>query len=356
MATESATAIPLVIFGARSFTSGELLRLLCAHPRIQPGCLVSRSAAGVPLGELQPHLAGQFASLDLRAQTDEQAYEYLSEHPNAAIALCTGSGESAPIVAELDARGLLAGRKLVDLSGDFRLPTPEEYTEWYGREHACPQRLSDFDYCIPELHRDACKGTLVSNPGCFATAVQVACAPAIRSGLISDDIRVFAITGSSGSGATPKPNTHHPTRAHELYAYRPLIHQHTPEVMRGLGLSDEEQFSLVTHSAPIVRGITVTATFRLKSIADADAFAQAYATFAASEPMIELVSDTPRLAGVIGTNLVRVSTAVEGERAVAFSAIDNLTRGASGQALQNLNRVLGFEETLGLTAPGLYPV
>lgn len=343
---------PLVVFGARSFTAGELLRLLAAHPALTPGFVVSRSAAGASLDALQPHVAGCFP--DARSGTAAEAMTYLETAPDAAIALCVGGGEAAPIVKELGERGLLEDRVLVDLTGDFRLAA-SEYPTWYGREHPAPEWLERFDYCVPELHRDRSKATLVSNPGCFATAVQLACAPALRAGLVEADVRVFAITGSSGSGAREKPTTHHPNRANEFYAYRPLVHQHTPEVRRGLDLSPDTELSLVTHSAPIVRGISVTATFRLMSAAEADAFADTYRVFAAAEPMLRWSEAPPRLAGLIGTNLARLSVAVEGRRAVAFCALDNLCRGAAGQAIQNLNRVLGLDETTGLTLPGPVP-
>ncbi len=354
--------IPLVIFGARGYTAGELLRLLAAHPVIRPDLLVSRSGAGMTPDQLQPHVAGFFPAS--RVATDEQAFEYLSLNPLAAIALCTGSGESAPLVQQLQDNKLLGpDRALVDLSGDFRLPDPDQYRQWYGRQHAAPDLLDCFDYCIPELHRLGANSRLVSNPGCFATAVQLAVFPPLATGMVESDIRVFAVTGSSGSGAQAKPNTHHPFRAHEFYAYRPLIHQHTPEVLRGLGMAlgsvdsqpNPSDFSLVTHSAPLVRGIHVTASFRLKHDDAGEDFVGTVKSFASREPMLRWSEEPPGLTGVIGSNLAKLGAAVEGRRAVVFCTIDNLTRGASGQALQNLNRVLGLPETLGVNQPGLAP-
>jgi len=354
--------VPLVIFGARGYTAGELLRLLASHPVIRPELLVSRSGADMTPDQLQPHVAGCFP--ESRVATDQQAFEYLSLNPRAAIALCTGSGESGQTVAELAKAGLLGpDRVLVDLSGDFRLPDPDQYRRWYGREHPAPELLSRFDYCIPELHRLGAECLLVSNPGCFATAVQLAAFPALATGLVETDVRVFAVTGSSGSGAQAKPNTHHPFRAHEFYAYRPLVHQHTPEVLRGLGMAlggvdaepSEADFSLVTHSAPLVRGIHVTATFRLKQDHGAAELVGAVKAFASRESMLRWTDDPPGLTGVIGSNLARLSAVVEGRRAVVFCTIDNLTRGASGQALQNLNRVLGLPEGMGVNLPGLAP-
>ncbi|NUQ35719.1 MAG: N-acetyl-gamma-glutamyl-phosphate reductase [Planctomycetaceae bacterium] len=347
-------AIPVVIFGARSFTAGELLRLLAGHPKLYPGFVVSRTSEGAKICELQPHLEGWFD--DVPSGNEEQAFEYLGKHTNAAVVLCVGNAESAPIVMELKKRGLLDKHPLVDLTGDFRLKSAETYEQWYEGKHPAPELLARFDYCIPELHRKTCKSKLVANPGCFASAVQFACAPALRADLIEPDIRVSAVTGSSGSGASPKPNTHHPTRAHEFYAYKPLTHQHTPEILQGLGLEENHPFALVTHSAPIVRGISVTAMFRLKKGAKPADFHAAYKDFAASEPMVSYSDSPPTLTGVTGTNWAKLSTAVEGNAAVAFCALDNLTRGASGQALQNLNRILGMDETLGLKAPGMRPI
>jgi N-acetyl-gamma-glutamyl-phosphate reductase len=346
------SATPLVIYGARSFTAGELLRLLAGHPSLTPGLVVSRSAAGEPLDALQPHVEGCFP--DARSGTAEDALAYLRATPEAAIALCVGGGESAPIVSSLGEAGLLEERVLVDFTGDFRLAA-EDYPRWYDREHPAPEWLERFDYCLPELHRERCQGQLISNPGCFATAVQLACAPALRAGLVEPDVHVFAVTGSSGSGARAKPTTHHPHRANDLWAYRPLTHQHVPEIRRGLGLSDGVELSLVTHSAPIVRGIQVTASFRLKKPDEGEAFARAYREFADAEPLLRFAPGPPRLTGVLGTNLAKLGVATDGAKAVAFCAIDNLCRGAAGQAVQNLNRVLGWPETTGLTSPGLSP-
>jgi len=364
------TVTSLAVFGARSYTAGELLRLLAGHDCLRPGFLVSRSLVSdgkrLTVGDLQPHLEGCFP--DAIVGGDEEAFAWLQSNPSAAVALCTGSHESAPIVAELERRGLLGGRALVDLSGDFRLRTDAEYQEWYGKPHACPELIGRFDYCVPELHRAGAKSRLVSNPGCFATAVQLAVSAALGTGQVDDVVHAFAVTGSSGSGATPKPNTHHPFRAHEFYAYKPLTHQHTPEIvmgvnagLRGMGLGEscvlgEEAFSLVTHSAPLVRGISVTASFRLKDGASGEQFVEGVRAFVMREPMLRWSASPPGLAGVIGTNLARMSATVEGRRAVVFCAIDNLTRGASGQALQNLNRVLGLPETMGLTLPGMNPM
>jgi N-acetyl-gamma-glutamyl-phosphate reductase len=344
--------VPLVVWGARSYTAGELLRLLAAHPRLTPARVVSRSASGEALDGLQPHVAGCFP--DCRSVDPEAAKAYLAETPEAAVALCVGSGEAAPIAAELEAAGLLDGRALVDLTGDHRLRA-EQYPRWYGREHPAPELLPRFDYCVPELHRERCSSRLVSNPGCFATAVQLACAPALRAGLVEGELAAFAMTGSSGSGARASAKTHHPARAHDVYAYRPHTHQHLPEVRAGLGLPDEGGLSLVTHSVPIVRGISVTATFQLADGATGESLAEAYRAFAAAEPFLSYADAPPRLAGVIGTNRASLSCAADGGRAAVFCAIDNLGRGAAGQAIQNLNRVHGWDETTGLTAPGLSP-
>lgn len=344
----------MVIFGGRSYTAAEMLRLLVGHPKLSLAGLVSRSATGAMLSELHPHVAGLIP--DLAAIDDDAAYAQLAGDESLVIALCLGADESAAAVKELASRGLLENRVLVDLSGGFRLKDPAEYQRWYDDQHVSPEWLARFDYCIPELHRAECSSTLVANPGCFASAVQLALAPAVRSGLITKDLHVFGATGSSGSGATPKSNTHHPTRANEVYAYKPLMHQHTPEIHHGLGLSEDTRLSFITHSVPIVRGITVTASLILKSAADGLALTAAYRDLCANEPMLAfLESGTPRFAGITGTNIARLAVSVQGDQAVAFCAIDNLCRGASGQAIQNLNRVLGWPETLGLQAAGLFP-
>lgn len=348
------TRIPIVVFGGRAYTAAELLRLLALHPNFELVALASKGASGTPIARLHPHVASFYP--DLNAIDEAEAMGLLAQRPECAIVLCTGNGESAQTVQKLADAGILHDqRALVDLSGDFRLNTPEAYAHWYEGEHAAPEWLTRFDYCVPELHRADSSSKLVANPGCFATAVQFSLTTALREGLVEPDFAVFAVTGSSGSGGIAKPNTHHPARAHDFYAYKALSHQHLPEIRIGLGLADDADLPLVTHSAPLVRGISVTATFTLKAGVSANDFQAAHRDLASAEPMLSWAGEPPKLTPVLGTNLAAIGSQVVGQRAVVYCAIDNLTRGASGQALQNLNRVCGLPETTGLLLPGMHP-
>ena len=343
----------IVVFGGRSYTAAELLRLMVFHSHLELGALVSRSAPGEALSTLHPHVADFYR--EHRACSEDEAFDYLKENPNAIIALCLGKGESAAIASRLEKRGLLSDRVMVDLSGDFRLKSAAEYQRWYGIEHPCPELLQRFDYVLPEIHGEKAESSLVSNPGCFASAVQLALWPALRADLVEKPLHVFAVTGSSGSGARATAGTHHPTRAHDFYAYKVLKHQHTPEICAGLGIElDDLRFT--THSSPLVRGIHVTAHLTLKDNASAASLSSAYAAFADAHPMIGFQNGPVRTALQIGTNKAQLGLEVDGRNAVAFCAIDNLTRGASGQAIQNLNRVCGFPQGMGLTQPGMLPL
>ncbi len=347
--------IHAVILGAAGYGGGELLRLLSGHPDIASIQAVSRSHAGQAVGKAHPNLQG-FLELAFQAEADWTGFAgsdsivMFSAQPHFELASQLRSLEAA-----WSAAGIADRVTLLDLSGDFRLADPGVFTASYGRAHPCPDRLGSFVYGLPEWKAAELKGApRIANPGCFATAVQLALLP--LRGLDLGFVAVSGVTGSSGSGALPSETAHHPTRAHDFRAYKALEHQHQGE-MEGLlsGLGIRGDLAFVPHSAPLVRGIFATVQFQLPEGLDEAALQQRYQATYSEAPFIRLVEGSPRLAGVVGSNLCEIGLAVNGRRVAILAALDNLIKGMAGQAVQNLNLALGLPEKAGLWSPGLYP-
>ncbi len=248
--------------------------------------------------------------------------------------------------------------RVVDLSGDFRLKDRAEYARYYGKEHACPELVEGFVYGLPEANREAIRGARrVASPGCFATAVILGCLPLAREGLLRGDVIADCKTGSSGSGATPGEGTHHPRRSTAFLAYKPFKHQHVPEIEQALRASGARDARLLfqPHSAPMVRGIFATIYCTLpEDLSDAELrglFERRYGR----EPFVRLVEGSPDVTWVKNTNFADVSWARDGRRLIVFVAIDNLVKGAAGQAVQSMNLMLGLDEKTALVFPGSHP-
>jgi N-acetyl-gamma-glutamyl-phosphate reductase common form len=269
--------------------------------------------------------------------------------------------------------------RVVDLSADFRFATAAEYERVYGHPHGAPARLAAFACAVPEHAGLAFAGAAATataiagpvhlgHPGCFPTAVLLAAVPLVRLGWIEPTVHVVAVTGSTGAGRTPSATTHHPARRSNLFAYNPLAHRHEPE-MRALAAAaagEPVAVHFVPQAGPFARGIYATLQARLRrprgtphaSGAGSDRelaaeVAADLARFYAASPFVDVLAEPPRLQDVVGTNRCRIAVAVADDRLVAFSAIDNLTKGAAGGGIQWLNRQLGFGEDAGLTQPGI---
>ncbi|MGQ0552812.1 MAG: N-acetyl-gamma-glutamyl-phosphate reductase [Planctomycetota bacterium] len=331
------------IVGGTGYGGMELLRLLLDHPQVKVTAITSRTQTGA-VGDVHPHLRG-FTDLHFSA---DRAADLAARNDLLFFATPHGvAAKEAPVV--LDAAPEV---KVIDLSGDFRLASAAEYEEHYGKAHAHPERLGDGIYGAPECGRrdDIAAARLVANPGCHALATVLALWPLAQAGLIEGRVSVCSVTGSSGSGATPGSGTHHPERFANFKAYRPLRHQHLPEIHRALG--GEARVDFVPHSAPISRGIHVTAFVPVKPGNEGavhTAFQQAYAR----EPFVRMVPSEPELRGVVGTNFVDIGLTTRDGLAVVLLAIDNLGKGMAGTAVQNLNLMFHLPETLGLRRPGL---
>jgi N-acetyl-gamma-glutamyl-phosphate reductase len=254
----------------------------------------------------------------------------------------------------------------VDLSGDFRLRDPDVYEKYYGAKHPCPEELTKgtFVYGLPELHREAIRrAKYVASPGCFATTIELALLPLAKAGLLAGPVEVVGITGSSGSGIAPSAGTHHPVRSNNLKTYKPLEHQHIPEITQTLGDAGARDVTLrfVPVSAPLSRGIFATCFAHVDEKVDAAAVKKLYAETFAREPFVRVPARRlPEVVAVKGTNYAEVGVqagdVADGKRVIAcFAATDNLVKGGAGQAIQSMNLMLGLDERLTLEDPGGWP-
>ena len=343
------------ILGASGYGGGELLRLFAAHPTVSSIRGASRRRAGRPFHTCHPNLRGV---VDGAFEAELDWHDFASaEYPVVFSAM--PHGELAARLEALEARWAalgLAGRlTLVDLSGDFRLRSPEAFAAAYGSAHPCPNRLADFVYGLPEwTRRDLVGARRIAAAGCFATALQLALLP--LRGLDLGFIAASAVTGSSGSGATASETTHHPTRANDFRAYKVLRHQHLPEVCATMARARiGGSMAFVPQSAPLVRGIFANLQFAMPPGLDEAALAERAADACAGEPFLRLVDGSPRVAAVVGSNFADMAVAAVNGHGVVMVALDNLAKGMAGQAIQCLNVALGLPETAGLRVAGAYP-
>src|SRR3989449_2510064 len=253
---------------------------------------------------------------------------------------------------------LPASAKVIDLSGDFRLRDASAFARHYGREHSAMDAQAQFVYGLTETNREVIKTSrCVANPGCFATATLLGLAPLVANNLLSCRVIVDAKTGSSGSGAKAAANTHHPQRSNSFYAYKPFVHQHVPEIEQELkSVGDwNNELIFMTHSLPVSRGIFASIYTETKTeLSAADARAM-FADFYRESFFVRLVDGSPDVNWVKTTNFCDIGFAARGHQLVVFTAIDNLVKGAAGQAVQNMNLMFGFDEKTGLTLTGSNP-
>lgn len=351
--------ISVYILGGSGYGGGELLRLLSQHPQVGSTRAVSRKHAGEPYWKVHPNLRsvvdGTFeAEPDWAAFAESETPVVFSAMPHFELA------RQLPILEKTWAMHGLAERlTLVDLSGDFRLDNPAEFERAYGKPHPYAQALGTFVYGLPEWQKDKLKGAKrIASPGCFATTIQLALLP--LAGLKNlGFIAMSAATGSSGSGVLPSETTHHPTRAHDFRAYKVLNHQHEAEITRLLAAEHTSGYSLafVPHSAPLVRGIFATVQLHPPAALGLDAkmLAKKYQEFYREAPFVRLVEDTPSVTAVVGSNFCDIAVHEKNGNVVIMAALDNLVKGMAGQAIQNLNIAIGFDETDCLQSAGCYP-
>jgi N-acetyl-gamma-glutamyl-phosphate reductase len=333
------------IVGASGFTGAELLRLCAGHPDLEVVLATGDTQAGTPVAELYPSLAAAYGVL-VFSPYDPAACAGLD-----LVFLGLPHGASQAIAPELV--GKVA--HLVDLAADFRLGDPALYPQWYGEAHTAPDLLPDFAYGLPELFRDDIRQHAhVAAPGCYPTASALALAPLVRAGAIeTTGVIVDAASGVSGAGRPPKPHTSFCAVDEDFAAYGLLDHRHTPEIEQASGA----QVLFTPHLAPMNRGILASCYARPTSPTSSAALLDLYRAAYADEPFVVVSEASPSTKATLGSNCAHLTVRVD-ERTgwvLALCAIDNLTKGASGQALQCANLRLDLPAATGLPIVGVYP-
>ena len=337
------------IVGGSGYTGGELLRLLLRHPKVEVAQVTSDSMAGKPIGRAHPNL---------RKVTDLTFTPHSDLEPCDLLFLAMPHGRSMGRMSQF----LVRAGKVIDLSADFRLKDPALYREYYGVEHPRPDLLAQSVYGLPELHRQAIRqATLVSGPGCIATAAILAIHPLAKAGLIDPErLVVDAKTGSSAGGVDGGTASQHPERSGVMRIYAPVGHRHTAEIEQETGV----KVALSCHAVEAVRGILATChAFLQDSVTSKDLW-RVYREAYHGEPFVRIVTEPaglyryPEPKILAGTNFCDLGFALDAHanRVVAVAALDNLMKGAAGTAVQCMNLVAGYPETMGLDFLGLHPV
>ncbi|MDZ7372851.1 MAG: N-acetyl-gamma-glutamyl-phosphate reductase [candidate division KSB1 bacterium] len=337
--------IRVAIAGVTGYTGAELVRYLSRHASVKIVGASSESLAGETLGSLHPSLYGPASELQL------VGLERLLETEADVFFLCLPHGQAAAVAGQLAERG----KKVIDLSADFRLPNANLYRQWYGVEHPCPQRLAEAAYGLSELYREQIRqARVVANPGCYPTAALLALSPLLREGLVSTKgIVIDAKSGLSGAGKTPKPHLHFVEANESVSPYNAgRTHRHVPEIDWYLTEAAGEKVEVLftPHLVPMDRGILETIYVRLREGVEAqdllDCWREAYRGEAFVRVLPKSLPCTKRVAW---TNVCELGIGWVGDGiGVLVAAIDNLGKGASGQAVQNLNILFGLDEREGL--------
>lgn len=355
--------LKIAVFGGSGYGGSELLRILLFHPNAEIALVTANEHAGKAVTEVHRNLHGL---TDLEFENAPEDLSVLKDFDLVFFALPHGKAmELAPNVPE--------NVKIIDLSGDFRLESEQLFEQFYKAKHSAIDLQSEFVYGLTEINREKIKtATKIANPGCFATATLLGLAPLVSYNLIAGRVIVDAKTGSSGSGAKAAANTHHPQRMNSFYAYKPFAHQHLPEIeqtLRAVGAWTSE-LVLMTHSLPVARGIFASIYAELKEEMTTAELKEISANFyypsqskiqnpkskmGADSFFVRIVEGSPDINWVKMTNFCDIGMATNGKSAVVFSAIDNLVKGAAGQAVQNMNLMFGLEEKTGLVFAGSNP-
>jgi N-acetyl-gamma-glutamyl-phosphate reductase len=338
--------IRAAIFGGSGYGGSELLRILLFHPNVEIAFVTANEHAGKCVADVHRNLLGL---TDLRFQPAPDDLVSLTDIDVAFFAL--PHGQALSLIPKLP-----KGVKAVDLSGDFRIDDADEFKKFYKLDRDAMQ--SEFVYGLTETNRDAIReAQYIANPGCFATATLLALAPMVASGLLTGKVVVDAKTGSSGSGAKPAANTHHPQRMNSFYAYKPFAHQHVPEIEQHLRAVGEFNSDLVfmTHSLPVSRGIFASCYLETTNNLTNEDATNIFRKFYDGSFFVRVIDGSPDINWVKNTNFCDIAVHSNGKQIVVFSAIDNLVKGAAGQAVQNMNLMFGLDEKTGLVFTGGNP-
>jgi N-acetyl-gamma-glutamyl-phosphate reductase len=345
--------IKVGIVGGTGYTGVELLRLLARHPQAEVSAITSRKEAGMPVAEMFTSLRGIGLPKDLS----------YSDPANAELKVCDLVFFATPHgVAMAQARELTAaGVKIIDLAADFRLKDSAEFERWYKMPHACPDLLAEAVYGLPEMNREAIRrARIVGNPGCYPTAIQLGFLPLVQAGVIdTTHLIADAKSGVSGAGRKAELSLLFSEAADNFKAYNVGAHRHHPEIVQGLNGVSKRQLTMVftPHLTPMIRGIHATLYARLTE-PDVD-LQHLYETRFAGEPFVDVMppGSHPDTRSVRASNICRIAVhrPQGGDTAVILAVVDNLVKGAAGQAVQNMNLMFGLPETTGLLAPPVLP-
>ena len=336
--------IPVAVVNGTGYGGVELLRLLRRHPAFEVVEITARSEGGKPLVEVFPQLADYGLTFGERVHRADLVFVALPDHA------------AVEIVPDL----LAQGRRVVDLSAGFRLRDARDYPAWYGYEHGTPALLEEAVYGLAEYARDALPAArLVACPGCYPTAALLALLPALTHSLIEADIIVDAKSGLSGAGRTLALGRHYSEANEDTSAYGLSGHRHWPEIRQSLEQAARQRVRLTftPHYVPMTRGILATCYAPLRPGVTSEQVRDAYHEAYASEPFVRLTAQTPHTKWTFGSNLCFVHPVVDthAERLIVVSALDNLVKGAAGQAIQCANLMYGIAEAAGLPEEGVYP-
>jgi N-acetyl-gamma-glutamyl-phosphate reductase len=344
----------VVLLGASGFAGAELLRRLLRHPAVDVIRVGAKDHIGQNVAAAHPNLAGA-TSLVFEDLPAEQAIA------GADLVLM-----GLPVAASLEvvAAAEQSGARIIDMSGAFRVPDAAAFARYYGGPHPRPELLGRFVYGLPELNRQRIReARFVASPGCFATTIELGLLPLAEAGLLEGSVDVVGITGSSGAGAVPTETTHHPVRANNLRTYKPLEHPHTAEIVAALAFAGARLTGLhfVPVSAPLTRGIFATSFVWVSAAPSEAELRELYRSRYAGERFVRVPAGRlPEVVAVSGSPHAEVGLSfgeVTGDRRLVtvFSALDNLIKGGAGQAVQNLNLMLGIDEATSLEDYGPYP-
>ena len=350
---ETERTIRAAVVGATGYTGVELIRLLIGHPAVEIAALTSESYADASIAEVFPSVAGLLSLTCKKFDPQEVARAadliFLAVPHNTAMAAAV---ELVPL-----------GRKVIDLSADFRIRDPGVYRQWYGVDHVAPDLLREAVYALPEVYRRSLAAArLAAVPGCYPTAALLGLLPLVKRELIDpDSIVIDAISGASGAGRKTELSLHFSELQENLKAYNVARHRHTPEIEQELSrwVGREVAVTFTPHLAPTVRGILATITATLAASRAVEDLLALYREWYQDEPFIRVLPEGrfPETKQVCGSNYCDIGLAVDGRtrRCVVVVAIDNLVKGASGQAIQAMNVMSGLDERAGLLAPALFP-
>lgn len=360
--------VTVSIVGVTGYTGLELLRMLARHPVFTVTSVTGRSVVGKRLNEVFPQLQALAYSGDTTRKPVDPALVITEEPEQTDLAfVCLPHAAAAESVIALLERGI----RVVDLSADFRLRAADEYEEWYKHSHPAPALLETAVYGLCERYRERIEGAaLVANPGCYATASILALLPAFSAGIIEPDVIIDGKSGISGAGRSLSLGKHYAEANEDVSAYSVDGHRHLPEILQeleagaeagGHALETAPRITFVPHLMPMTRGILATCyatpgrdASRSLSTAEVRELYQAYY---AGEPFVQIVDQPPHTKWTYGSNACLIYPTVDARtgRLLVIACLDNLVKGASGQAIQNANRLFGLPETTGLTALALYP-